>query len=297
MSDTPALRVGLIHRDHPRHLQHRMIGMWAYEVPQFEVTRLAQPKHFTLNRDDYVDQFDVLFWEDARTVGTIKGNAPIPVVYYAGDSTLTFDHLRHRYEQSRQADLILVDWDDLDTFYDEFILVKRLSYCVNERLFYPHEKTVDVGFYASMTEERRELHDWLTVFCAARGYSYEGGQREGVAYCAAIGSARVNINMNRNPQTRAHRCFDVMASGSCLITSPMPPVSGEAWEEGLHYLEWIDTCDLGAAIEAALENGLWPYIAGRAFNYVQDHTWAARATQLHGLLSEFIAERAVHALA
>jgi hypothetical protein len=267
-------------------MHKRMIGLWGYDVPQFEVTRLTQPKIFELNRNNYADKFDVLFWEDARTFGTLTGNAPIPVIYYAGDSTLSFEHLRHRYEQSRQADLILVDWDDLDNFYDEFMLVKRLSYCVNEHLFYPWIKTVDVGFYASMTDERKELHEWLKDFCAKRGYSYAGGRREDAEYRKAIGSARVNINLNRNPSTRAHRCYDVMASQSCLVTSPMPQVSGEDWRAGFHYVEWDDRDRLVTVLDEALTDGVGPYIAANGYEYVQQHTWAARAQQLYNIIAE-----------
>jgi len=293
MCNTPALRVGLIHRDHPRYMQHRMIGLWAYDVPEFEVTRITQSKVFTLSRNDYAGEFDVLFWEDARTLGSITGDAPIPVVYYAVDSTLSFDHLRHRYEQSRQADLVLVDFDDLDTFYDEFVPVKRLSYCVNDRMFYPRDKVTDVGFYAGITDDRRELHEWLEMFCTQHGYTFEGGRRNAHEYCKAIGQTRVNINFNRNPETRAHRCYDVMASRSCLLTSPMPPVSGEHWQAGAQYLEWQDRDQLAEQIQTALD-GEWDVIADRAYGYVQDHTWAARARQLHAMLTEFIAERADH---
>lgn len=282
------LKIVLVHRDHPRMMAERMIGMWAYDVPEFEVTVVTVSKYFTLTREIYTD-FDAVFWEDSRTVGVIKGEAPVPIVYYVGDSTLSKGHFQHRREMAEQADLILVDWDRLERFEHLGVPVKRLSYCVNERLFYPREKTIDVGLHASLTDERRELHDWLTDFCAKRGYSYEGGRREGAEYYEAIGKTRVNVNLNRNPETRAHRCYDVMASRSCLLTSPMPEVSGEDWQTGIDFITWVDHKMLAYAIDWAMAKKTWEYIAMNA--YAQDHTWSARATQLHGLLTEFIEER------
>jgi len=287
------LKIALVHRDHPRQMAGRIIGMWSYPVPELEVTVIPKSKFETLIREDF-SEFDAVFWEDARTDYKVEGDLPVPVVYYVGDSTLSIGHLRHRHKQSRLADLILIDWDRLEQFEHGDVPVKRLSYCVNNRLFYPREKTVDVGFYVHMTPERRDLHRWLTEFCKLRGYNYDGGTRID-DYCGPIGSAKVNINLNRNPETRAHRCYDVMASRSCLLTSPMPEVSEEDWIEGYHYISWTDWHDLAIAIDAALKRDWWSTIAWRGFNYVQDHTWAARAKQLHALLTEFITEGLGHA--
>lgn len=287
------LKIALVHRDHPRHTWGRMIGMWAYDVPCLDVTHVPQPREFTLNRDNFVD-VDAVVWEDARVIGTVTGGAPVPVVYMVGDSTLTDDNYQDRFAQAQQSDLILVDWDRLDRFEGTGKPVKRLAYCVNERLFYPRDKVIDVGFYCNITDERRDLHEWLATFCAARGYTFAGGRRVGEDYCQAIGETRVNVNLNRNPETRAHRCYDVMASRSCLVTSPMPHVSGEDWINQVHYLEWTDWDHLGSTLDAVLSSGLWESIATRAYAYAHAHTWAVRAAELYTILTEFISERVQH---
>lgn len=289
------LRVALVHRDHPRHAERRMVGMWAYDVPQLDVTHIAIPKIAELDRSDF-DEFDVVFWEDARTLVTWTGESTTPLVYYVGDSTLTHGHFEHRYMQSRQADLIMVDWDGLDRFAHDNVPVLRLPYCVNDRMFIPRKKTVDVGFYASTTGERSELHDWLKSFCEQRGYSFSGGRREANEYVEAIASTRANVNLNRNPETRAHRCYDVMCCASALVTSPMPPVSGEEWIAGLHYWDWRTLGQLETLLDWLIGEGHWEATAARAKWHAEQHTWAKRAEQLHALLTTFLQERTRHAV-
>lgn len=278
------MKIALVHRDHPRHTDKRMIGMWSYAVPEFQVTRVAVPKHFILDRRAFADH-DVIVWEDARTVGTVIGDAPVPVVYCVGDSTLSDAHYQHRYQQAAQADLILVDWDELDRFTALGKPARRLSYSVNEQLFKPLSKSVDVGFFQHPTDERAALDFWLAAFCAERGYSYASGSRADLAYCAALGTAKININLNRNPQTRAHRCYDALAARSCLVTSPMPYVSGEFWRPNTHFVEWRDYDDLAWWLDSLLPTGRWQRFAADGFDYVMaGHTWAKRAQQLHALL-------------
>ena len=158
----------------------------------------------------------------------------------------------------------------------------------NYEFFYPREKTVDVGFFFHPTPERRRLNQYLTEFCGERGYSYSSGKRFGSAYAEAIGSAKININLSRNPQTRADRVFDVFLSGSCLLSDPLPHVSDEPRELNKHYLQFRNRDELCLLIDELLQEETWQVFAKAAYNLgQQQHTWAQRAQQLRRVLWEF----------
>jgi hypothetical protein len=183
-----------------------------------------------------------------------------------------------------------VDHDSLRRWTDLGVPVRRFAYCVNDRLFYDHElpKNVDVCFHCHPTPARQELGAWLRRFCAERGYSYAGGkrgQRDRMEYPRAFNQAKISVNLCQTPTNRPHRVLDVMASRSCLVTSPLPDVPEDLRAAGSHYLEFHNTGELGAIIDDLLTSGQWQEIADAAFELAHTrHTWAVRAGELRGTL-------------
>jgi glycosyltransferase involved in cell wall biosynthesis len=285
------LRVALVHRDSPRCID-RMVGPWSYAVPEFRWTHVPVGKTFRLDKDELAARgFDVIVHEDAKCWGEFTGSAKIPVCYVVMDSTLSGDHYQHRLTQAKQADLILVDWDDLSRFESVGVPVRRCGYSVNDHFFrdWSEEKTVDVAYHATTkgSPERVALADWLESFCERRGYVYQCGRRIGPDYALAFNRAWIVVDLARTPTTRNHRALDAMASWTCLVSSPLPEVSGEEFVEGVHYEAWRDYDELGAKIDRLLVNSQCRRIAEAAYGLVRErHTWSVRAAELKSVLEE-----------
>ena len=277
------IKVALVHADHPRHKDSRMVGIWSYPVPEFEVTRFPQEKYVDLSRLQF-QEFDVIFQEDARMRVTWNDKGDTPLIYYVVDSTLSSNHYRERRVAAEQADLVLVDWDRLERFAGS-APVRRLSHCVNDRMFAPKygDYTTDVGFFFHHTPERLQLHEGIFKLCKHNGYTYQFGQRGGVAYAKSLARCKININLNRNPETRTHRCFDVMASRSCLLTSPLPTVSDELKGDGCYGI--YKDGELETMILVLLKTSKWQAISNAGYELIQEHhTWAVRARQLADII-------------
>lgn len=287
-----ALRILLVCRDSVRSREGRMVGAWSYPVPEFTWDTYCVPKTFTLDLAAFDGQYDLVMHEDTKAWGAFEGNRrKLPVCYIVRDSTLSDDHYENRVKQSRnQADLVLVDWDRLERFACTHKPVRRFSHCANERLFHPiEEKTVDVAFHAAVKRchEREVLREWLGEVCRERGWSYASGIRVGHEYPKALAAAKIVINLERTPTTRAHRVFDALACRSCLLTSPEPEVSGEHRVAGEHYLEFKDTAEIPDILARLLNTGEWRDYADAGYELVmRRHTWAVRAKELYRTLLE-----------
>lgn len=281
------LRVALIHRDEGRSLNRDAIGWWSYPVPEFEWDHYPVPESFRLKRSLFVE-YDLIVYEDGKIHGTLERDWNIPVAYVIADSTLSEEHYKIRCQQAAEnADILLVDFDDLERFKHLGLPAYRFSFASNDRFFYPRQKTVDVGFFFHHTPQRDRLANHLDQFCNQRGYRYACGTRIGPAYAAAIGSAKININLARNPQTRSNRIFDVFVSQSCLVCDPLPPVSDEPRQLNEHYLQFRSWRELDGLLDELLLNDTWRVFAVAAGELgLAQHTWAARARQLRAILGE-----------
>lgn len=286
------LRVALIHRDSRRCTDKRMVGIWSYPVPQFDVTHFTVDRDFQLDKADFASEYDLIFYEDGKLRGTFIGAPEIPICYYIVDSTLTEDHYRVRREQAAQVDLILVDHDDLQRFrWRDGPRVRRLNHCVNDKWFkdYGLEKTVDVSFHCrtSGSDDRAKLEKWLQEFCELEGHSYECGTKYDEEYAKAFNHSKLTVNLARTGTNRPHRVFDAMGCNTCLVTSRLPYVSGDVVEPRKHYVEWEGTAQLGGMIGWLLESGEWSKYAAAGYGVVHHyHTWAARAAELRQMLGE-----------
>ena len=280
------LKVALVHADHPRLMESRMVGIWSYPVPEFEAVHYPVAVSQVMNKGNFPD-YDVIFCEDSRVSIEWRGEG-CPVVYYVVDSSLSNHHYNVRLHNAKNVDLILVDWDRLERFKQLGVPVRRLSHCVNDRFFGKHygEKSTDVGFFFNTTPERMALDIFLRKECKSLGYSYQSGKRAGKAYAKSLARCKVNINLHRNPDIRAHRIFDAMASHTCLMTDPFLRVSTERrCTDGFSI--FLNYQQLKDSIADKLGRGTWIQWANAGYKAVQEHhTWAVRAQQLRQIIYE-----------
>jgi len=286
------LKVALVHRSGAS-TEERTIGYWSYPVPEFTWTHIPVEKGFKLDKKVLSKDYDLIYYEDGKLFGNFYGTGVIPICYSVIDSILSEEHYQLRREQARQTNLILVDQDRLERFTDLGVPVKRFGYCVNDHLFkdYGQPRSVDVGCYMNFDADRRILHEWLQGFCSSKGYSYEASSKlRGGDYARAFNRTKVVVTQNRNPCTRSHRTFDVMASRTCLLTSPLPEISGESRVMGIHYRDFHSSSDLGKILDTLLL-GSWEDYATSGYELVRVHyTWAIRAKELRQILSEVFQE-------
>lgn len=288
MSNRP-LHVAVIVKDRPgtRERERRNMGMFSYAVNEFTWDFIAPGKGTTIStRALKALGFDLIFHEDGGAWAEYSGRA-IPVVFYSIDSTLTEEyHYTPRFAQACKADLVLVDHDRLERFEQTGHPVRRLLYCVNEKLFYPREKTLDVDFQCSGTPERARLRVQLSELCKAHGWSYKSGVAPLEDYAAAMGAAKVVIVLPRTPRNRPHRVYDAIACGAAVLSALLPEVS----EENLHPLQDYGVFDDSAVLASDLSMMLHAHyqelIPATSQSFIQQHTWSTRAGELRALLSK-----------
>lgn len=283
------LHVALIVKNTPAALARddRNMGLFSYEVPEFTWQHHVLGKGKAIDTRDFKrGGYDLIFVEDGGSYPDFVGHA-LPNIFYSIDSTLSFEnHFAPRFEQARKADLVLVDHDELSHFEACGKPVRRLSYCANDRLFHPAEKTLDVAFHCGGSIERGDMRAYLHGFCLARGLSYASGAVPLDLYAANLNRAKVVVNMPRTPANRPHRVFDSLSSGAALVTLPLPAVSGEIRRANQHYLE-CPSEELAEKAAMLVENGTWQILALEGRKLIeQRHSWAVRARELRQMLSQ-----------
>lgn len=266
----------------------RMMGMWSYPVPEFTWDFIAPGKQFIMDTRSLAGKYAVIFHEDGGCWGTYRNHA-LPIIYYVIDSTLSREnHYLPRYEQARQSDLVLVDHDLLGRFEGTKKPVKRLSYCVNDHVFkdYGHEKDTDIVFHCSRADNGRgEIRNALHGLAVRYGYTYRSGTLPLIEYAQSMNRAKIVVNVPRTWQNRPHRVFDAMACRAALLTAPIPEVSDEFREPGIHYETFVAENTLEAALDFMLSDGSWQPVAEAGYELVQkSYTWAVRAKELRELI-------------
>ena len=275
------LRVLLIHRDSDRY--RNLTGWWSYPVPEFtwqveKVTNVG----FRIKVDPRT--YDLAVLDDWIFGQVDKGG--VPLAYVVVDSARSPEQLARNLRQAKQANLILVDSDDLAKF-DNGRRARRFAYAVNEKLYRPRPKTHDVAFLCWPTPPRREVCEHVRRICERRGWSFLTGTYAPQDYAAAIGSARVVVHKAHIEQARSWRVFDVMASRGCLLASPLPIVGGDGIEKGVHYAEYRDAAELESELERLLDGDVWAEMAETGYRHVLErHTWSTRAAELREMLGK-----------
>lgn len=286
------VRIALIHRDSDRCTDKRMVGIWSYPVPEFEWDHYPVQKGFTFNKDRVAGEYDLIFYEDGKLHGAFTGRSDVPVAYYVVDSTLSEAHYDIRRQQAEQADLVLVDHDELQRFrWRDGPPVRRLAHCVNDTIFrdYGLPKDVDVSFHCRTAESptRAGLQQWLEWFCADKGLAYTSGTKYDSEYAKAFNRSKITVNLTRVPTNRPHRVLDALACKTCLLTSPLPDVQPSEVVKGIHYATFPDAKGLGKAIMGLLMSATWECLAENGYRWVTErHTWKQRATELRAIIRE-----------
>jgi transketolase len=266
------------------------MGYWSYKVDEFEWEHFYLGESFVCNVKDFKRKgFDFIFHEDGGNWGEYRGS-DIPVVYMVIDSTLSDAHYRVRLKQAEQADLVLLDHDKKDRFTPSGIKVLPWPYCVNDAVFKPYAKEIDVVFHCGAGggkgnpggEERVKIRRYLDKVCKDRGWTYKSGAKGLLEYAENMGKAKVVVNWPRTPINRPHRVFDTMACGAALLTGPLPDVDRDNRIYGVHYIQFRDEGELPDKLAELLAGEEWLGIAQAGFRLIREkHTWAVRARELY----------------
>lgn len=293
------LKIALIvkNKPGPHERERRNMGYWSYPVPEFTWDHFSPGKDFNIERFSMFKDFDVIFHEDGGNYGIWVGCNP-PVAYLSIDSTLSDNHYHARLGQAKQSDLILVDHDELHRFAGVGPPVRRLGYCVNDHVFTPREKSIDVVYHCSSSsgtgapgaQERIALRQYLNEICTRYKWTYRSGVAGLDEYAANMGAARIVINLPRTVTNRPHRILDAMAAGACVLTGPIPTVSGDDLQERIHYRTFTNNAELPEIINELLTDHSWTQCAINGHELVTArHTWAQRARELRQIMREELA--------
>jgi hypothetical protein len=281
-------RVLLLHR--PNDHYRRLTGWWSYPVDQFYwQERVIAADDFRADLGVSAHGYDLAVLDD-WTFGYFK-NRTLPLAYVIVDSARSVEQFRRNVFQGAQADLLLVDSDDLGKFGGLGKPVQRFAYAVNERLFYPRPKDYDVAFLCWPTPERRIVQAHCAAICERHGWRFLTGTYDAAEdYARAIGSAKVVVHAAHVKAARSWRVFDVLASQGCLLSSPLPAVSGDGLVAGVHYHEYKSSGDLEIMLENLLHGSVWESAATNGHRHVMaNHVWSVRARQLQTQLAEVFA--------
>lgn len=313
------LHVALVHRDQSYRYE-RIDGQFAYDVPEFTWEHVPVGKGFhDLNVNDLAGRFD-LVWLDPGKYNHLnlfvprRGRRTVPVVYWSLYPTLSDDHrCNERERAAHNADLVLVDHDELRHWTGIGCPARRLAYSVNEHYYRDRglERDIDVNFccFTGYSYERDALDAWLKRHCQRCGWTYvSGGGYDGDHYAVLMARSKVMVHLLRTPHTRPPRIFDAAASGTALLSNPMPTVSGEHWQPGVQYGVFREphsaryaevkhpaqvemsnrVCgELADGLDWMLRDDHWRTVAENAKSYVLScHTWQHRATELRAILAE-----------
>jgi spore maturation protein CgeB len=264
----------------------RVIGLFSYAVPQFTWDHCHVSKWAHVALGDFRD-YDVVVIEDGSFLFP-EGTGP-PVVGVFWDTNATPAHATTRRMVANECDLALVGHDPLTIFDGIRPPVRRLTYCVNDRVFcdYGQPKTVDVAWHMNTRKSHRRQAALTQIDDARNGWLVDvrtiGPTLE---YARAFNRARISMNVKQVDANRPHRVFDAMACKTCVLTDPLPVVEEPvSILPGEHYATFEG--NPAPVIEYLLDSGDWDCIAAAGYAWVHaQHTWRVRAGQLRALLHE-----------
>lgn len=312
------IRVLLAHKDDWYRYEPRIDGFFQYPVPEFEISHLTLSKGFKVDLQAHRG-FDFVFWDDGKykeyaefRPAPPRGTYFVPLVAaYVLYPTLTPQHRRKRLDLvNKNADIVLIDHDNVKWWkMHTRVPCHRMAYCVDEHRYKPGKvRDIDVGFYCvyGWNKERPAMDRWLEDFCRRRGYVYHttNGKSVGEDYADLLARTKVVIHMNRTPETRAPRIFDVSAAGACILSNPIPEVSGEFWPSYPSFSwpyseaykpfavseipEYNDRVCITVAdwLDQLIRDDAWSFYAKNMRQYVlANHTWGKRAPYLYDMLA------------
>jgi glycosyltransferase involved in cell wall biosynthesis len=266
----------------------RKLGWWAYPVHGLDWTFYPTADEEIVNKDTLAKAgHDLIVWED-WCIPVWTGSSAIPVYAVIVDSNTSPRRRKNYIERAKQADVLLIDQDRLSAFEPWGRRVYRWQYAVNEHLFSPRSKEIDVAYHVGRTDERTVLHDPLVAYCRAQGYAFTtGGGLTIDQYANRLNSARIVVHKSTHEQCRSHRFFDALASGACLLTDRVWAVPEDGLIAGKHFIEWFNPVDMHEKITDLLATGSWNQIAQAGHGFVMArHTWRTRAAELVQIIEE-----------
>ncbi len=283
MSEIKPIQVLLIHRDSD--VYRHLTGWWSYGVPEFEwATLKVKPQYFVVDMQ-YAPPHDLVVLDD-WVFGTIR-NLRSMMAYVIVDSARSNAQLKRNRTQALDANLILLDSDSLAAFDGMGKPVRRFAYAVNEALYYPRDKIYDVAFLCWPTDERRKVQASCAEICQRHGWKFVTGSFNWQEYARLLCSAKVVVHKAHVINARSWRVFDVMAARGCLLSSPLPIVSGDGIAVGTHYREYMNDEQLERQLIDLLDGGAWEAIAEAGYQHIlAHHTWRIRSAQLRETLHE-----------
>lgn len=266
------------------------MGYFSYSVDGFEWEHFTPGKRFNLNRNSF-RTFDLIIHEDAPLESNWQGSS-VPLIFLDIDSTLSIEHFNQRFNQASQADLVLVDHDNLLHFKKINKPVRRFNYCVNDKVFYPSDKpkSLDLVFHCSNNhtggETRSNVRKLLDKYAKANFLQYRSGAIDLEQYAANFRNSLIVVNQSRTPHNRPHRIFDALASRSCLLTSQFAYVAHDGLQENENYVNFADNEQLIQKLDYLFNNrSEIERLANNGYNLItQQHTWNIRAKQLRELI-------------
>lgn len=278
------------------------MGYFSYAVDDlFTWEHITPGKNFTINWKDYKNQnFDLVFHED-YPYGNIIG-LDVPYVFLSIDSTLSDEHYKARFEQARRADLVLVDHDNVNRFFNVNHKTIQFPYCVNDKIFFRYEieddRTNDIAYHCSSSahagiEQRKHIRQLLHDLSQKHHWSYRSGILEIHHYAESFRTSKIVVNQTRTPANRPHRIFDAMACGAMVLSSPLPNANQDGLFYGLDYETYFDDLDLELKLSGNLiqknlnDKYYYSVIANNGYNkVVQNHIWSIRAKQLREIINK-----------
>lgn len=291
------LKVALICKnENGKRRNNRSMGYFSYAVPEFTWEHIIPGKNFTINWNDYKSQnFDLVFHED-YPYGDIR-KLDIPYVFLAIDSTLSEQHYKDRFNQSQKSDLILVDHDNINRFFNtKHSSVYQFPYCVNDKVFYRDDRirTVDIAYHCSSSahagiDERKRIKQLLKDLSVKHNWNLASGIRDLPDYAESFRTAKIVVNQSRTSNNRPHRIFDAMACGAMVLTSQIANIKADKIFENGCFLGFYSDDDLEIALDRLLR--LLPVtrerIAEQGYQTVmQNHTWSIRTKQLREIINK-----------
>lgn len=274
------IKVLLIHRESD--VYRHLTGWWSYPVNEFEWETIKVKDGFSIEIKD--TRPDLIVLDDWIFGKVVHPSAPL--AYVVVDSARSQAQFQRNLEQARQADLVLVDSDDVSRFDNIHHPARRFAHAVNDRLFFPHEKVYDVAFLCWPTNERRPVQRECQAICDRHRWSFVTGTYDWPDYARFLSSAKVVVHKAHVVNARSWRVFDVMAARGCLLSSHLPAVSGDGIVQNVHYREYTPET-LEDELAYLLTGDHWQDIAQAGYQHVTEHhTWRARAPQLRGILAE-----------
>lgn len=209
------------------------------------------------------------------------------MAYVTVDSPRSQAQLDRNRAQAKDASLILVDSDKLESFDGLGKQARRFAHAVNDHLFIPREKVYDVAFLCWPTDDRRMVQRWCADICRQHGWTFVTGTYDWDHYARFLSSAKVVVHRAHVVNGRSWRVFDVMASRGCLLSSPLPEVSGDGLVSGEHYREYTSRETLEWQLIDLISNRGWESIADEGYRHVMaHHTWRKRAAELRQTVDE-----------